>query len=459
MIMKNKNQSVRKRKTLKSSEAFSITSDFSYRSESKFLGNVKLKSLDKLNLKGTKGRQTFNNTREKRHSGIVTNKFRYDNFSTSKRIVPKEINFQRGERNAYLKTLSTNTEPSSFLEILFSISSNFFQYLYSKIQAFSIVNLSYLFSFFIILFTVLFVDNNFSFSFLNLVIPHENLQLEVNETSSSFNIDVINDRDFQSNLITANNASPPLIIDFKDYVVKKGDNFSTIANANNITTGTLLNYNGSTNPDLVPGTVLKIPNQSGLSYSVKKNDTIDGLAKKYGITPIAIYDVNDLASDKLEVGMVLFLPGASMDEEKYAKVAGLASANFLFPIRAYRITSGFGYRGDPFGRSKRREFHGGLDMVSKVGDYKIKASKAGRVTRIIYGHSIYGNNVTVSHGNGYTTRYAHLRSINVKKGQKVSQRTVIGIMGATGRATGRHLHFDIKINGNPVNPLRYAKSR
>ncbi len=67
----------------------------------------------------------------------------------------------------------------------------------------------------------------------------------------------------------------------------------------------------------------------------------------------------------------------------------------------------------------------------------------------------YGNLIIIEHGYGFTTYYAHLSRINVREGQSVTKGQMIGRMGSTGRATGPHLHYEVRVGGNPVNPSRY----
>ena len=124
---------------------------------------------------------------------------------------------------------------------------------------------------------------------------------------------------------------------------------------------------------------------------------------------------------------------------------GVAGApNFGWPLRA-SITSPFGYR---WGR-----LHAGIDMGVSVGT-PVKASYGGTVTRAGRAGD-YGIMVEINHGNGYVTRYAHNSKVAVKVGQKVSKGQVIAYSGNTGRSTGPHLHFEIRVNGVAKNPLPY----
>lgn len=122
----------------------------------------------------------------------------------------------------------------------------------------------------------------------------------------------------------------------------------------------------------------------------------------------------------------------------------------ITPVKGL-LTSGFGYRPDPF--TKHRNFHGGIDIVAPRGK-EVKTTgdgfviKTGRVQGL-------GNAVYVSHGYGITTRYGHLLKITVEEGQRVKRGEVVGLVGNTGRSTGYHLHYEVRIDGRPTNPLGY----
>lgn len=118
-----------------------------------------------------------------------------------------------------------------------------------------------------------------------------------------------------------------------------------------------------------------------------------------------------------------------------------------------RLTSGFGMRVHPI--TGRRRMHAGVDIAAPTGT-PIRAAAAGRV--IIAGYmGGYGYTVVVDHGGGYSTLYGHCSSLLVRVGQQVRQGQQIARMGSTGMSTGPHLHFEVRINGRPVNPRQHVR--
>ncbi len=120
----------------------------------------------------------------------------------------------------------------------------------------------------------------------------------------------------------------------------------------------------------------------------------------------------------------------------------------FMPVRDYRYTSDFGFRFDPFNGGSA--MHQGVDMAGAHGE-PIYAAAAGTISKagVMSG---YGNLVEVSHGKGLDTRYGHLSKILVRPGEFVRQGQLIGRMGSTGRSTGTHLHYEIRVDGRAVNP-------
>lgn len=128
---------------------------------------------------------------------------------------------------------------------------------------------------------------------------------------------------------------------------------------------------------------------------------------------------------------------------------------FAIPVQsAVRQTSGFGYRRDPIRGGTR--LHAGLDWAGPVGT-PIFASADGVVVSAGW-ESGYGRLVRIQHEFGIETRFAHLSKIGVKVGQRVSRGDPIGAMGSSGRSTGTHLHYEVRVGGNPVDPMIYIKA-
>ena len=121
------------------------------------------------------------------------------------------------------------------------------------------------------------------------------------------------------------------------------------------------------------------------------------------------------------------------------------------PCSWIKLTSPYGYRTHP--TTGQWKFHNGVDLANNQGT-PIYAARSGKVTVATYGGT-YGYYVTINHGDGYSSLYAHMTHYTVSKGQTVKKGDVIGYMGSTGRSTGPHLHFSIFLNGSSVNPMNY----
>jgi len=128
----------------------------------------------------------------------------------------------------------------------------------------------------------------------------------------------------------------------------------------------------------------------------------------------------------------------------------LSSFPSVWPSRGW-ITSGFGYRVYPF--TGENKFHEGIDISTRIGATVVVPAD-GIVTEQTYDIS-FGNNIIIDHGYGFVTRYGHLSKIDVKAGEIVKRGTKIGEAGNTGMSTGPHLHYEIRLNGVPVNPENY----
>ena len=134
---------------------------------------------------------------------------------------------------------------------------------------------------------------------------------------------------------------------------------------------------------------------------------------------------------------------------------GVAAIPSAHPIRdSIAFTSGYGVRSDPF--RGRAAMHAGVDLAGPLGT-PIYATADGIVARAEYNNGGYGNLVEISHGQGIQTRYGHLSRFATRPGQRVRRGELVGYMGSTGRSTGSHLHYEVRIDGRAVNPIPFMQ--
>lgn len=248
-----------------------------------------------------------------------------------------------------------------------------------------------------------------------------------------------------------------------EYTVAKGDTLSTIAqkfnirmydimslnelqNVNRLSVGQKLNIPASASAvEQVSSSaaVAQTPERKDIVYYVQKGDTLWRISQQYEVSLKSITSTNGISENsKLSVGQKLVIPNAR------GGTSSSSSPSFSWPIKGL-ITSHFGNRT----LGGRRDYHTGIDIDGRTGD-PIRAAESGKVSfsgRI----SGYGNIIIVDHPGGYSTVYAHNSANLVQKGQSVSKGEVIARLGATGNATGSHLHFEVRVNSKPVNPLNY----
>lgn len=128
----------------------------------------------------------------------------------------------------------------------------------------------------------------------------------------------------------------------------------------------------------------------------------------------------------------------------------LASTPAIRPVKGW-MTSRFGYRNSPF--TNRRELHKGLDIANREGTQII--APADGIVKFAGRKGLLGKAIDIDHGHGMITRYGHLKEILKKRGAPVKRGDIIAEMGNTGRSTGPHLHYEVHLNGVPVNPIKY----
>jgi len=128
----------------------------------------------------------------------------------------------------------------------------------------------------------------------------------------------------------------------------------------------------------------------------------------------------------------------------------LACTPAIRPVKGW-MTSRFGYRKSPF--TGRRELHKGLDIANREGTQII--APADGIVKFTGRKGLLGKAIDIDHGHGMVTRYGHLKEILKKRGEQVKRGDIIAEMGDTGRSTGSHLHYEVHLNGVPVNPIKY----
>ncbi|EMI66789.1 LysM peptidoglycan-binding domain-containing M23 family metallopeptidase [Leptospira noguchii] len=232
-------------------------------------------------------------------------------------------------------------------------------------------------------------------------------------------------------------------LEFYRYVVKKEDNFFKIMARTGMDIDTISSVNSLASPyDIYPGMELLIPNMRGVydsdetenSFLVRKK-----LSKKYKLAEKFI----SFDEDK----KLWFIPGKGLPKEERSFFYGVA---FYRPLGDEGIISSrFGKRKDPF--TRKETFHGGLDMAAEEGT-PVYASADGEVS-FSNKKGGYGNLIILGHKLGYETLYGHLSSISVRPGEKVRKGQKIGEVGQTGRATGNHLHFEVRRFNQRQKPI------
>ncbi|TRY25764.1 M23 family metallopeptidase [Brevibacillus sp. LEMMJ03] len=251
--------------------------------------------------------------------------------------------------------------------------------------------------------------------------------------------------------------------DVMTYTVQPGDTLSGIAHRYGLSLKQLVELNRMANPNLVGiGMKLKL-SQGDVTHSVRRGETLDDIARRYGVSKELLLERNPLLrlmSDNLYIGQTIQIPvtdSQSVTAKEWQKRRGVVQAASRqssrsraldWPVKQATVTSGFGTR---WGK-----MHKGIDMWNQdEGRTPIHAAKEGVVVEAGGGHPGYGFMVILDHGDGLQTYYAHMRKILVSPGQYVERGEVLGYMGRTGDSTGYHLHFEVRQDDVPINPLRY----
>ncbi len=274
--------------------------------------------------------------------------------------------------------------------------------------------------------------------------------------------DQIKDRDTAFNEITAENDEESI------YVVEPGDCLSIIAEKNNMSIDEIKELNPDIESDddiyyddrlnvTVPKAAVQILVEKQETYEEEYNAEVvyeddnsmyigetevvqEGVPGKHIVTDLVTYK-GDTETDREQLEENVQVAAVAQIVKRGTK----SKPTYMFPVTNWNVTSNFGYR---WGR-----LHAGTDVGVPIGT-TVRASRGGQVITAGWVGG-YGNCVIIDHGDGVATRYGHLSEVTVSVGQYVDQGEQIALSGNTGRSTGPHLHFEIRINGEAVDPLPY----
>ncbi|MGB0757796.1 MAG: peptidoglycan DD-metalloendopeptidase family protein [Patescibacteria group bacterium] len=266
-------------------------------------------------------------------------------------------------------------------------------------------------------------------------------------------------------LTTTNDLSTPHTrTGIEKYTVQGGDTVTSIAKQFNISVNSILWANNLSSFSIIrPGDTLNILPFSGIVHIIAEGDTIQTLAGKYQATENDIITTNNFDTDEvLAIGSQILIPGGVKPQPKPAPVTTPAAtvsriarettvpppqdsdADLLWPANSHRINQYYHWR------------HRALDIDGSVGD-PVYSSEDGVVEISGWNNNGYGYYVVIDHGNGIKTLYAHNVENVVARGDKVSRGDLIAYIGSTGRSTGPHIHYEVRVNGSAVNPLLYTE--
>lgn len=266
-------------------------------------------------------------------------------------------------------------------------------------------------------------------------------------------------------------ARPPAVFRYR---VQRGDTLFALARRYGTSVSAIVAANGLPSAHrLRDGQLLAIPGRRGTGsaaapaarpratfrHRVAEGDTLFDLARRYGTSVNAIVAANSLPSaHRLRVGQMLVLPGSGAHEARPAvrsgSTEGVRTSRDTPSIRSVLGWPARGVLTSRFGRRWRRH-HDGIDLAASRGT-PIHAALAGRVAFAGWYYG-YGRAVIIDHGGGMTTLYGHASTLLVVAGQIVQRGALIARVGCTGACTGSHVHFEVRVNGTAVNPLRYLQ--
>lgn len=257
------------------------------------------------------------------------------------------------------------------------------------------------------------------------------------------------------------NSEKNINIKSKKIKIFTGDTLKSISKRYGVTAKELIKFNKLKSPYILkPGKFLKIP--SPKKYKIKKGDTLYQIAKCNSIYVVEIKNKNKKINEKkLIVGSVINLPYYAGDNCKFKKqkIAKKKKTRlklikskeiFIWPVQGTTVTY--------FGKQKGGRKNDGINIISVKGN-PVRAALNGKV--IYRGNELlaWGNLIIIKHKNNWTTAYAHLDKLLVEKGEIVKTGDIIASVGSTGNVDKSQLHFQVRKNSKPLNPIKFLKNR
>ena len=239
------------------------------------------------------------------------------------------------------------------------------------------------------------------------------------------------------------------------YTVEPGDTVTKIAARFGLAEATIrFNNFDIYDPDLLEvGATLQLPVRDGVIYVVQSRDTLDAIAQNYAadVDATIAFVGNGISSpDQIYVNQTLLLVGGSASVASGSFSGAWTMPSFRWPMAVTSVSDSFGTpRGNSYG------YHTGVDWPAPYGT--IVGSTAPGVVSFAGWDGGYGYWVEVDHGGGVRSRYAHLSEISVEVGQWVDAGSFVGAVGDTGNSSGAHLHFEIIMQGEPVDPFGWLE--
>lgn len=253
----------------------------------------------------------------------------------------------------------------------------------------------------------------------------------------------------EQNIAIIQNGQMPEEVFIVQYTVKKNDTLFTIASRCLIPYDAIVSLNGFRDTvSLVPGTLILIPSSPGIYLPRDKiRNDLDILLHARLVSKIA-KKINVRSQNKIIT--FDFFPS-----ERFSSTERVffLKPDFILPVERARLTSPFGMRKDPF--TGELHHHNGVDLAATEGT-PVRSARTGIIKHFGF-DAVLGNYIIIAHDNSVETVYGHLKTMQVRLNQKVNSGTIIGTVGTTGRSTGPHLHFEIRILSTAKNPALYLQ--